>query len=61
MRGRLFEEKCSFYDELKNECIMQVTQLCTSDFNGHFGRHIDGLNGAYGGHSVCERNLEARM
>ena len=28
------------------------------DFNGHVGRHIDGVHGGYG---VGQRNLEGRM
>ena len=33
-------------------------RMCLGDFNGHVGRHIDGLHGGYG---VGQRNFEGRM
>ena len=35
--------------------------MCLGDLNGHVGRHIDGFDGVYEGHVVCQRNLEGRM
>ena len=35
--------------------------VCLGDFNGHVGRHIDGVHGVHGGHGICEKNLEGRM
>ena len=32
--------------------------VCIGDFNGHVGRHIDGV---HGGHGVGQRNLEGKM
>ena len=29
--------------------------------NGHIGRHIDRLDGAYGGYCVCQGKLDKRM
>ena len=31
---------------------------CLGDFNGHIGRHIDGVQGGYG---VGQTNMEGRM
>ena len=31
------------------------------DFNGHIGRHIDGLHAAHVVHDIGQRNLEGRM
>ena len=41
--GRRFEEKQSFYDELKCELDMHSAcnvVMCLGVFNGHIGRHI---------------------
>ena len=35
--------------------------MCMGDFNGHVGRHIDGIDGAHGGYCVGQRNLEGKM
>ena len=35
--------------------------MCLGDFNGSFGRHIDGFYGVHGGYGVGQRNLEGRM
>ena len=56
--------KTVFYDELIGEWDMHcagdlVMRLC--DFNGHVGRHIDGLNGVHVGYGVGQRNLEGTM
>ena len=55
--GRSLEEKQSFYDELKCEWDMHSADdlvMCLEDFNGHFGRHIDGVHQGYGvGHRNC--------
>ena len=32
--------------------------MCLGDFNGHVGRHIDGVHGGY---DVGQRNLEGNM
>ena len=59
--GRRFEDKQSFYDELKCEWDMHSADdlvMCLGDFNGHIGRHFDGVHGGYG---VGQRNLEGRM
>ena len=37
-----------------------VLVMCLGDFNGHAGRHIDGLDGVHGGYGVGQRNLEGR-
>ena len=62
--GRSLEEKQSFYYELKCEWDMHFADdlvICLGDFNGHVGRHIDGLDGVHGGYDVGQRNLEGRM
>ena len=62
--GKSLEEKQSFYDKLKCEWDMNSADdlvMCARDFNGHFGRHIDGFNRVYGGYGVGQRNLEGRM
>ena len=49
--GRSLEEKQSFYDELQCELDMQSASdlvMCSGDFNGHHGRHIDGVHGGFG-------------
>ena len=46
--GRSFEEKQSFYDEIKSECDMHSAGdlvMCLGDINGHVGRHIDRFDG----------------
>ena len=35
--------------------------MCLGDFNGHVSRHIDGLNGDYGGYGVGYRNMDGIM
>ena len=35
--------------------------MCLVDFNGHIGRHIDGLDGVHGGYGVGHTNMEERM
>ena len=50
-----------FYDELKGEWDMHNADdlvMCFGDFNGHIGRHIDGLDGVHGGYGVGQRNFE---
>ena len=62
--GTSLEEKQSFYDKLKCEWDMYFAGdlvMCLVDFNGHIGRHIDGLDGVYGEHDVCQRNFVGRM
>ena len=58
--GRKFE-KHSFYDELKGEFDMHSADglaMCSCDFNGHVGRHIDGFDEVHGRYGVGQRNLE---
>ena len=31
--------------------------MCLGDFNGHIGRHIDGLDAVYGGCGVGQKNV----
>ena len=62
--GRSFEGKQSFYDELKCEWDLHSADdlvMCMGNINGHVGRHIDGLDGVYGGYGVGQMNLEGRM
>ena len=43
--------KNSLYDELKCEWDVHSADdlvMCLCDFNGHVGRHIDGVDGGYG-------------
>ena len=50
---RRFEEKQSFYDELKCEWYVHSAidlVMCYGDFNGYVGRHIDGFVGVHGGY-----------
>ena len=57
--GRSFEEKQSFYDELKYEWHMHYPDdlvVCLGDINGHIGRNIDGFDGIHGGYGVGQRN-----
>ena len=59
--GSCLEEKQSFYNELKGELDMHSVGdlvMCLGDFNGHDGRHIDGVHGRCG---IMQRNLELRM
>ena len=59
--GINFEEKQSFYDELKCEWDMFSADdlvMCLVDINGHIGRHIDGFDGVLGGFAVGQRNFE---
>ena len=61
--GGSLEEKQSFY-ELK--CVLDMHTaddlvICLGDFNGHVGRHIDGVDGEHRGYGVGQRNLEGRM
>ena len=54
----------SHYDELKCEWDMHSADdlvMCLGGLNGHFGRHIDGFDGVYGGYGVGQRNLQGRM
>ena len=40
-----------FYDKLKCESDMHSADglvMCLGDFNGHFGKHIDGFVGVHG-------------
>ena len=58
--GRRLEKKQSFYDEQKCEWDMHSADdlvMCLSVFNGHVGRHIDGLDGVHGGCGVDQRNF----
>ena len=53
--GRSFEEKQSFYDEVKCELDMHSADdlvMCLGDFNGRVCRHIDGLDGVHGRYAV---------
>ena len=59
--GRSLEEKQSFNDELKGEHSAGHLVMCLGDFNGHVGRHIDGLDGVRGGYVVSQWNLEEIM
>ena len=62
--GASFEEKQSFYDELKCEWDMHSTGdlvMCLCDFNVNICRHIDGFYGVRGGFGVGQRNFEERM
>ena len=34
--------------------------MCLGDANGHSDRQIDGYDGAHGGYSIGQRNLEGR-
>ena len=46
--GRRYEEKQSYYDELKGEWDIHSAGdlfMCLDDINGHVGRHIDGWLG----------------
>ena len=61
---RKFGRKTVFYNELKCELDMHSAGdlvMCLGDINGHIGRHINGLDGVYGGYGVGQRNLERRM
>ena len=47
--------KQSFCDELKGEWDMFSAGdlvMCLDDFNGHYGRHIDGFDGVIGAYGV---------
>ena len=47
---RSFGERQSFYEELKCEWALHSAGdlvMCLGDFNGHVGRHFDGLDGVY--------------
>ena len=60
---RNLEEKQSFY-EWKSEWDMNSVDnlvLCMGNFNGHMGRHIDGLHWVYGGNGEGQKNLNRRM
>ena len=35
--------------------------MCSGEFNGHVGRHIDGFSGVHRWYCVGQRNLEGRM
>ena len=62
--GRCLEEKQSFCDKLKGEWDMHSAGglvVCMHWFNGHLGRHIDGLDGVQGGYGVGLRSLKERM
>ena len=53
--------KLSFYDELKTKLDMHGVddlRICSFDFNGHVGRHIDGYDGPRGVYGVGQSNLE---
>ena len=55
---RTFEEKQSFYDQLKCEFDMHSTgdlSMCLVGFNRHIGRH--GFSWVHGGHGIGQRNL----
>ena len=39
------------------QCSVGNVLLCQCDVGGYFGRHIDGLDAVYGGHSIAQRNL----
>ena len=57
---RSFEEKQSFYDELKCEWDLYSAGylvICLGDFNGHFDRHIDGFDGVHEWYGVGQGNL----
>ena len=61
--GRTLKEKV-FYDELKCEWDMHSVDdlvMYLGSFSGYIGRHIDGLDGEYGGHGAGQRNLEGKM
>ena len=50
--GRHLEEIQTFYVEQKYEWYMHSAGdlvMCLGDYNGHVGRHIDGLDGVHGG------------
>ena len=58
--GRSFEEKQSFYDELKCEWNMHSASdfvMCLGDINGH----IDGFDGVHGGYGAGQRNFYEKM
>ena len=62
--GRSLEKKKSFYDEQKCEWDMHSADdlaICLGDFNGHVGRHIDGLDVVHGGYGEGQRNMEGKM
>ena len=64
LSGRSFEEKQSFFDELKYEWDMHSegdVVMCLSDFIGHVVRHTDGFDRVHGELGVCQTNLEGRM
>ena len=35
--------------------------MCLVDFDGHVGRHINGLDDVHGEYGVCQNNFEGRM
>ena len=35
--------------------------MCLGDFNGHVGKHVDGIDGVHVGYYVGQWNLEERM
>ena len=62
--GLSWEEKQSFYDELKGDWDMRSSDdlvVGISNFNVHSGRHIVGIDSVHGGYGVGQRNLEGRM
>ena len=62
--GRSFEEKLSFYAELKCEWDMHSADdlvMCLGDLNRYAGRHNDCFDGVHGGYDAGQRNLEGRM
>ena len=38
-----------------------VDAVCLGEFNGHVGRHIDGLDGVHGEYDTGQMNLEGRI
>ena len=62
--GRSFEEKLSFYNELKGEWDIHSADdllICYGNLNGYIGRQIDGFHEFHRGYPAGRRNLEFRM
>ena len=62
--GRTVAEKEHFYDDFRSEWdLHNVGELALGmgDFNGHFGKQIEGYEDVHGGNGMGERNVEGKM